>query len=396
MKRRYRGVRLLAAALIAASSWAQRPPNSTGPGCRIDPAAPSVGAEVPLEYFAPFPSTSDPRLVGPVQLMRSGTLNVEAETITLPLYRGVLTGTNQNVWYIVTDTTDIANAEGLGINPAPKLIYAATGRGVRNATLMKDGLLVFDSGTVNFAPERRVVPGAAPNLFPPNVAEPGAVGDANYTPLVRIANAGGHIYNMPIISFGTTDEQINAPAGNPNYRLVHDKVMSLNIANRTVTLRLSPGFSFAKPVLYLSMDTSSALTATLEEATVAPALNDIETGDDDSLYSAVERIFLFTNGAMGCQNPQRQGLNAALADGGRSPMNVLGGIPTVATDYSPLWDVNLGEWTAAAIQNQYRSRLIEEFQILNFARDGFLTGPGGERYGSIGAIVNCPIVFRFL
>ena len=94
-------------------------------------------------------------------------------------------------------------------------------------------------------------------------------------------------------------------------------------------------------------------------------------------------------------NPQRQGFNSALAGEG-SPLNVLGGIPTVATDYSPLWDLNLGEWTQTAIDRGYRSRLIEEFQILGFVQRGFVTGPGGARYGSTGIIVNCPIVFRFL
>jgi hypothetical protein len=75
---------------------------------------------------------------------------------------------------------------------------------------------------------------------------------------------------------------------------------------------------------------------------------------------------------------------------------VLGGIPTVATDYSPLWDLNLGEWTTEAISLGYRSRLIEEFAILGFAQRGWITAPGGEPYGSSGIIVNCPIVFRFL
>jgi len=38
------------------------------------------------------------------------------------------------------------------------------------------------------------------------------------------------------------------------------------------------------------------------------------------------------NGPTGKDNPQRQGLNSAIIDG-LSPLNILGGIPTVATDY---------------------------------------------------------------
>lgn len=76
----------------------------------------------------------------------------------------------------------------------------------------------------------------------------------------------------------------------------------------------------------------------------------------------------------GCDNPQRQGLSADLADGFR-PNNVLGGIPTLATDHSPLWDAQLFEWTPAALANGFRGQIREEFQILTFVRDGLITDP---------------------
>jgi len=102
-----------------------------------------------------------------------------------------------------------------------------------------------------------------------------------------------------------------------------------------------------------------------------------------------------TNGpeAGSCNNPLRQGLSADLADGFR-PNNVLGGIPTIALDYSPAWDANLYEWTQDAINNGYRGQLREEFQILTFVQDGLLTGPGGAAFGSAGFSINCPIVQR--
>ena len=93
--------------------------------------------------------------------------------------------------------------------------------------------------------------------------------------------------------------------------------------------------------------------------------------------------------------PCMQGLNSAILGEGAA-LNVLGGIPTVATDYSPLWDANVGEWSAEAVDSGFRVRLLEEFQILGMAQKGLLTGPGGAPYGSAGFIVNCPIVFRFL
>jgi hypothetical protein len=68
----------------------------------------------------------------------------------------------------------------------------------------------------------------------------------------------------------------------------------------------------------------------------------------------------------------------------------------VATDYSPLWDLNLGVWTKDAIDKGYRSRLTLEFEVLEFVLKGFVTGPNGGSFGSTGLIVNCPIVWRYL
>ena len=363
-------------------------------GCNNTPASPAIGAAVPRNYFGVPGPTVNPSLVGQVQLLTSGPLDVEEGTITLPLYRGE-TLNHRNVWYIVTDTTDLVNAEALGLNHSAKLNYADVGRGVHRATLGVDGLVTFTGGAVNFALDRQVVPGSESSPFPPAVANPGAAGARDYSPLAKIVNAGNHVYNMPVIAFNVSADEINFPDGNPDYSKVHDKVVRIDPFGGTVTLRLTPGFSFGRAVLYLSTEASQRDVAALEGNTYAPGLEDVPTGGDDGLFSGVERIFVFANGARGCDNPHRQGLGAAIADGA-TPFNVLGGIPTIATDYSPLWDVNLGEWTQEAIDAGYRARLIDEFQILSFADNGFLTGPGGAPYGSVGAIVNCPIVFRFL
>ena len=372
---------------------------SPGPGCIIDPASPAIGTDIPETYFGPAPSSVLKELVGPLQLLTAGVLDPRARTITLPLYKGKVKSTNQTVWYILTDTTDRDNAAALGLNFSAKLVYSAVSpKAARTATLQEDTTLLFDAGTVDFSPDRIVRPGPVGQLLPLLEAQAGSVGDANYSPLVRVTNAGGHIYNAPIIAMGDDTQLFINADGTPNYKRVHDKVLSMTISKNIdasfVTLALTTGFSFAKPVLYLSVEASVETTAALEGATFAPGLQDIGLRHDDSAFSAVERLFLTLNGPTGCDNPQRQGLVSALTDG-RPPLNVLGGIPTVATDYSPLWDVNIGEWTQEAIDKNWRSRVIEEFQILALVDAKAITGPGGSEYGSGGFIVNCPIVFRF-
>jgi hypothetical protein len=365
----------------------------------IQPSPPSIGADVPATYFGTAPSTVQKELIGPYQLLKSGTLDEDDGTITLPLYKGQMPD-GRLVWYILTDTSDPVNAAALGLNHSAKLEYAAVGKGVRRATQQLIGgetTVVFEAGTVNFAPALSVTPGAAPNVFPPATFQPGAVGDADYSPLARI---GVYVYNAPMVAFNVSEATLNGfCGGNADKNLVHDKVVAICPREETVTLRLTTGFSFGRPVLYLSTDASDPLPASLEEATYAPGLADIKVGNDDSAFSAVERIFLTVNGPVntvaGEINPQRQGLFSALRGEG-GPLNVLGGIPTIATDYSPLWDANVGEWTPEAVANNYRSRVIEEFEILGYVRRGFMTGPGGTPYGSSGLIINCPIVHRFL
>src|SRR6202043_3487469 len=162
-------------------------PIGPGPGCNLFPAPPSVGASVPLTYFGPPPSETNSSLVGPVQLLKSGTVDATHGTITLPLYLGHMKGSKKNVWYILTDVDDPNVAAELGLNFSAKLTFASDA--ARTATLAADGNIVFDAGTVNFKPERKIIPGHPGHEFPPTFATPGSVGDANYGPLVQIVNA---------------------------------------------------------------------------------------------------------------------------------------------------------------------------------------------------------------
>lgn len=361
------------------------PRDNNGPGCNLFPAAASVGTRVPLSYFGPPPSETNPSLVGPVQELKSGQLDAINGRITLPLYLGYIK--KKEVWYILTDVSDQGQAASLGLNFSAKLEFA--GIGARTAHFGPGNVVNFDKGRVDFAPHRILAPGT-PNAYPPAVAKPGSVGDKDYSPLVNI---DGIIYDAPIVAFDVPAAAINFPNGNVDYTKVHDEVVAIDPIGRTVTLQLVNGFSFGRPVWYLTMDSSDPAVAAIEGATYAPLFGNLPTGGDDSFPSPVERIFIAENGALDCANPQRQGLDAAITDGFR-PNNVLGGIPTLALDYSPAWDINLFEWTPASIAQGFRQQLREEFQILTYVQDGLLTGPNGTAFGSIGVINNCPIVER--
>lgn len=374
------------------------------------PAPASVGADVPITYFGPAPSDVDPRLVGPVQLLRSGVIDFELSTITIPLYKGRYEDGERH-WFVLTDTTDKGNAEALGLNYAAKLEYITSESGT-TARLENTTIIVDRVGKVDFSPTFSLVPGDE-TPFPPASFSAPQVGDDLYSPFVRLPDLGGRLYNAPIVAGDIPAPDLNVWCDGipPSDRaaaddVLHSKVVSICPRDFTVTLSLSPGFSFAKPVLYLSLDANTEMSAAMEETTFAPRLANIQVGNDDSAFSAVERLFATTNGWMNTDlapgapfnqtaHPSRQGFNSALSGEG-SPLNVLGGIPTVATDYSPAWDVNVGEWTPYAVENGIRDRLTEEFQILGFVARGYITGPGGSEYGSTGIIVNCPIVHRFL
>jgi len=368
-------------------------PRGSGPGCDLFPAPASTGTAVGLSYFGPPPSTVNPSLVGPVQLLNTGQVDALNGTITLPLYKGTLKGTKKNIWYILTDVSDQGIANELGLNFSAKLGFAENA--ARTGTLDLNGNIVFDKGKVDFSPTRNIVPGPAGQEFPPKSFAPGAEGDQYYSPYVTITNAGNVVYNAPMIAFNVDASQINFPNGNVDYSKVHDEVVAIDTTNMTVTINLINGFSFGRPVWYISMDASIPLAAAIEHNTYAPLMDSLHLGGDDTFSSPIERIFIATNGPEegSCDNPLRQGLSADLADGSR-PNNTLGGIPTIALDYSPAWDANLYTWTDDAINKGYRGQLREEFQILTFVQDGLLTGPGGAAFGSSGFSINCPIVQR--
>src|SRR6266498_214270 len=88
---------------VAAPSYSQPSPGvfGPGPGCNLFPAPASVGATVDLSYFGPPPSENNPSLVGPVQLLKSGRVDLAKGTITLSIYRGWMAARTKTVPFLV-------------------------------------------------------------------------------------------------------------------------------------------------------------------------------------------------------------------------------------------------------------------------------------------------------
>ena len=53
-----------------------------------------------------------------ITLQSALNVNVAAETVTLPLHRGV-TADGRTTWYIITESSNKDDAERRGVNPAP-------------------------------------------------------------------------------------------------------------------------------------------------------------------------------------------------------------------------------------------------------------------------------------
>ncbi|OQV09875.1 hypothetical protein CLAIMM_13953 [Cladophialophora immunda] len=383
----------------------------------IDIADPSFATAIQAGYQGPFASYEQHELVGPVDLLRNGHVNYGVNpNFTLPLYKGT-SAANTTYWWIVTDTSDEGNAKQLGVNFAPKLRFAAqgqTGDGLKGAEQLEivNNTVFGRKGMVDFSPVRKIVPGN-PSPFPPQSVQPGSVGDSFYTPLIQLTNAGYEVWNAPIVAGNVDEDYLNQFCdGIPDAMLadvrskVHDQILSICPRDQVVTLATIRGFSFSKSVLYLIADGSDPLPATLDGGTYAPRLAAIRTGDDDALFSGIERFFVNTNGYTnrdlppGAPNnethhPWRQGLSSAILGEG-NPLNILGAIPTVAYDYSPLWNFNLYAWTNYSMENGIRTRLTGEFEVLGMAAAGYVTNPDGTPLSDAGIVNNCPIVHRFL
>lgn len=389
---------LAAAALTAASASAEvinRGGPEAGTYHEARPAPAFLKGDLNIVVGQPSPSEVNPSFLGPVLLMKAAQVDLENGTAKVPLIEGQLPD-GRKVWSILTDVSDRDLADLHGLVYSAKMAYGVTGNASREAVIEPDGTWTFDSGAVDFAPEHGVTPGAEPNFFPPASVQPGSVGDADYSPLVEVTSIGKQpVFNAPMVAFDVSADELNAMCeGDVDHSKVHDKVVAICPRDRTATIALTTGWTFGKPILYMSTEANDELVAALEGATFAPAMKDLPFAHEDAQPGeSAERIYVFANGPTGLENPMRQGLNSALSDG-RGPLNVLGGIPTINLDYSPMWRLFPAKWTEDAIAQGVRTRMSDAIHIENLAAGGWITSLDDGPLRAVGFIVNCPVVYR--
>jgi hypothetical protein len=331
-------------------------------------AATTVGAGA-----APLPRAN-------VVLASALNVDLAANTVTLPLHKGSANG--KTIWYIITDSSDAAEAKRLGILFSPLLSSAGTAIADASGTITN---LTYP-GTVDFSATRVLKTGPAGG---PTTAQPGSVGDANYSPLVRLS-ASGPVYNAPIVASGETPHDI------ANHTDVLDRVVAINASNpskATATFVLSRGYTNGQPIAYISTDSSDEAPAAIERSTYVPRLKKLTSG-------AIPIDVFFGGKVQGIPFQALTGKLAMNADATNaaslgSPLNIQATFPApdlAASGYSPMWSVYPLVWTDAATGAGKVRVLKSQAEVTAAATAGDITAPDGKPVGAPGIIVNCPVM----
>jgi hypothetical protein len=311
------------------------------------------------------------------QIMLRSAISVDAQahTVTLPLFRGEAAG--QAVWYIMTDSSDATDAAARGVVHAPLLSRA----GHVQAAARKGGILHF-AAAPDFAPKRQLVPG--PQGFPPAEAAPGATAPSAYSPFIRLS-VDGPILNAPIVATG------EGPFDLDGHGNVMDRVLAIDTRKGTVTLLLSHGFAEGRRVAYISTEASDPAAAALERATYVPKLGEGEA--DIALL-----VFIAARGL-----EPGQGMAQALLRGGLAreatlgnavelgaPLNVLTAFPKgkTARGYSPSWRVTLLQWADGVSPRRVEAQ-ADIWQLITAKQ---VSGPAGAPSAPSDMVVNCPVI----
>ncbi|MBC8120602.1 MAG: hypothetical protein H7Y22_02050 [Gemmatimonadaceae bacterium] len=310
-------------------------------------------------------------------------------SVTLPMYRG-LAPDGTSVYYIITEASDFDTARALGVNYAPKMRHITAAEGGQAVTI-EGGLMKF-RGVINFAPVRQVV-GGSPNAFPPVVAKPGAIADAEWSSAVILPS--GVVLNAQLIA---------------NASGTHDRLKTMDMAKRTVTLALLDGMQDGKPLYYhLVTDVSAEVPAVLENGVYAPRLAKLPSFGQSrpNDRSALLGFSPTLNGPLEPGKGTEQGFASSIANNGIDPVNVFPIEPNndnraQDNNYSPMWDAHVSQWTAAAVQANKVRRINSFADLMSLVRAGDVEsaainppGPGNAFVAGLRptkAVINCPVI----
>jgi len=385
-------------------------------GCKKDEDDPTTPPTVdpyatPVSHATGVPALSG--MLDPSKFTMTSIIHVDLDRniARVPLFKGTYQG--NAVWYVRMDVSDQNLATSLGLNFAPRLINGDNGcasciQTVTSTNTTLGAAPVQFAGTVDFSPVRSIVPG--PTGFPPLSANPGSVAGIGYSDLVRVQGSTV-VYNAPIIATGNGPFDVSEMHTN-----TLDRVTSIDTVNMTVDMQFIRAFSHGKDVFYWTFGSTGALSATLERGTFVPAMAGIPFANDDrDPNGARSSIFAPTNGMIGLNMPESQGLSHVLLDNApgnislQNPAlletlrqlgdshNVLGSFPTLTSQterelYSPLWDLNIAVWSDAVVAAGTNFAQTDANTIRQLASRGILTNPGGGTLGSANFIVNCPVL----
>ncbi len=298
---------------------------------------------------------------------------------TLPVIAG--TADQEDSWFLVTESSDSTDAVRRGINWAPRLGTLRGSRFVQRGE-WRGARLVVASG-VDFTPERVVVP--SDSGFPPLRAAPGSIGRPGYSPLVELAD--GTVLNAPVIANGGG---------------WLDRVTDLDRALGFATVRLSRGYGRSRTAWYITTESSDAMVAALEHATLSPDLAGLPGAGDADVAGGVRLgLLAIVNGPTRAENGvERHGMRSAMLGEG-DPESLMEDLPG-SRRYSPLWDLHLAQWSASASRNAERLKLLSWEEAALRVTSGQLRtvmeGKGNPALGPIspvGVVVNCPVIAVF-
>lgn len=296
----------------------------------------------------------------------------------LPVVPGHAGG--EPAWFIVTESSDSADAVRRRVNWAPRLALLR-GSGFTQSGTIAEGRLTVPA-SVDFAPVR-LVRAAPDSAFPPSVARPGSIARDGYSPFVELAD--GTVLNAPVIATASG---------------TLDRIVQLDRSLLFAVMRVTRGYAAGRTLWYISTESSNPMVAAMEGATHAPALEALARAGAP-INEVRLGIVAIVNGPLEAEDSrQRHGLRSALRGEG-DPQNILEELPG-SRAYTPVWELHMAAWSPRAVREQERERLLGFVELEARVVSGALLPMGAGQVHralgglvSAGVLVNCPVVAVF-